>query len=365
MDPGTVDWRAIRSDEALSAETVEMLESALAKNEETLTRMIQAARLKKSRFPADWSKAPDTLLPHLSKMKTLANLARWEAVLKAERGDAAGALEGLKIGYALTHTLAQEPLLISELVRMAYAAITLVATERVLNVVKFSEAELAQLREMIKEAANDCGPALHRAMIGERAFANSGKKLTYDDYEQMFAWGGVPPLNSEVPEFARRTLYSLRSGLGMQSRDNAFYLRSVGRLADAAALQHPERLARSEIVEAEILKETSEHPFVYLWSGISLPSLTRVAEREALLEARLRCAQVAVEIELFRAQNGGQLPQLDELDLVLKNWPIDPTDGKRLQYQVEKEGYRVVAVEASKREATRGGKVMPEFRMAR
>ena len=56
---------------------------------------------------------------------------------------------------------------------------------------------------------------------------------------------------------------------------------------------------------------------------------------------------------------------MEELAAMLKEWPIDPTDGKRLEYRTEKEGYRVVAVEASKREAKRGGRVVPEFRMMR
>jgi hypothetical protein len=302
------------------------------------------------------------LLPHLPKMKTLVSLARWEAVLKAERGDAAGALEGLGGGSALTHTLAQEPVLISELVRMADAAITLMGTERVLNVAKFSEAQLGELAEIIDEAADDCAPSLQRAMLGELAFANSGKKLIYDDYAQ---WAGPPLGGGNMPDVVGRALFELRSGLGIQSRDHAYYLRGVGRLADAAALKHPEMLAKSEEVEAEIIQEMSEHPFVYLLSRISLPSLMRAAEKEALLEARLRCAQMAVEIERFRARNDGRLPEDEELAAVLKEWPIDPTDGKRLEFRRQKEGYRVVAVEASKREAKRGGRVVPEFRMVR
>jgi len=364
-NPGEVDWNSIPHDAALSAEVVAMLEEHVAKNEETRARMREAAKLKKSRYPADWSQAPETLLPHLAKMKTLASLARWEAVLQAERGNSAEALEGLKCGYALMHTLAQEPVLISELVRMAYGWIALMGTERVLNVAQFSEAELAELAEIIKEAADECGPSLHRAMIGERAFANTGRTLTYDDYEQAFAWGGTPPLSADVPEVVRRTLYNLRSGLGMQSRDHAYYLRSVGRLADAAALKHPQMLATNQALEAEMIAEMNEHTLVYLWSRMSLPALMPAARKEALLEAKLRCAQMAVEIERFRAVNEGRLPRTDELAAVLKEWPIDPADGKRLEYRVEKQGYRVVAVETAQREAKRGTRVVPEFRMLR
>ncbi|MGZ8900158.1 MAG: hypothetical protein ACXW3Z_08690 [Limisphaerales bacterium] len=329
---------------------VAWLATHVAKNEETLKLVHEAAGLERSRYPTDLSKATDIDFTHLTRVKGLAQLLRWEAVLKAERGDASGAARSLISGFALAHTLAQEPLLISELVRIACLSIQLAGMERVVSVAKFPEADLVELAKITTKAADDCQRTLHRALIGERAFANTGRTLTFDDYEQMFNWGGTPPISPEWPEFARRGFYNLRMGLGIQSRDHAYYLRNVGKLADAAALKSPAMLAESRRVEAEIMAELNDHPFVYLWSGASLPVLMNVAPKEVLLEARLRCALAALEIEIFRARNNGRLPTTNELTPhVSKEVPRDPIDGKPLRFHPNPDGpgYKIIAPAAT------------------
>ena len=354
-DPGEVDWREIPHGEALDAETIGILEAHLGKNAETLRLMREAAKMERSRYPTDLSKAPDIKFDHLIPLKTLAQLARWEAVLKAERGDAAGAVEALKNGFAVAHTLAQEPLLISELVRMACMAIQVFGMERVVNVARFDEAQLGELAAKVREASEESRLALHRALVGERAFANTGRKLTFGEYEQLVTWGGLSPNTSEVPEVLRAVFYYSRRAVGMQDRDHAFYMRSLGRMIEAAALDHPELFARSEALVGEIEVELSEHPIAYELSKFSLGSMFRVPNREVILIARLRCVEMALEIERWRRKNGGGLPREHELTSIFRVYPSDPVDGAPLKFQPKGDGgYRVIA-EAATAEEKKGG----------
>ena len=355
INPGDIDWRALPHRQPLDATLRTMLETHLAKNRAVLKLIHDATPLERSRYPTDISKAPSITFDHLVRVKNLTQLSRWEAVLKAEQGDAEGAARALKSGFALANTLAQEPLLISELVRIACLSIQLAGMERVVNVAKFSEGDLRDLAEVAGKAADGSAKALHRAFIGERAFGHTGLKLTFEEYEAMSSMGGLMPTSDEVPEFARRMLYNARRVVGIHDRDFAYYMRSMGRLVEATAHEHPQFLAESEAVSLEIQSELSRRPYVYLLSNISLPSMMHVAGKEAQLVARLRCLQMALEVERFRAMNGGGLPRVEELGPgVFREVRQDPVDGRPLKYEPKlDQGYRIVAEGATALERKR------------
>lgn len=65
-------------------------------------------------------------------------------------------------------------------VRLACVSITISGMERVINVASFNESPLRELSTIIHESAEQSRTALQRAFIGERAFANSGRKYTFE-----------------------------------------------------------------------------------------------------------------------------------------------------------------------------------------
>ena len=150
-------------------------------------------------------------------------------------------------------------------------------------------------------------------------------------------------------------LYNARRVVGIHDRDFAYYMRSMGRLVEATAHEHPQFLAESEAVSLEIQSELSRRPYVYLLSNISLPSMMHVAGKEALLVARLRCLQMALEVERFRAMNGGGLPRVEELvPGVFREVRQDPVDGRPLKYEPKlDQGYPIVAEGATTLERKR------------
>jgi hypothetical protein len=354
-DPGELDWKQIPLGKSLDGETIRILQSHLGRNAEALRLMSQAGKMERSRYPIDLSKAPNITFNHLLGLKRLTLLARWNAVLKAESGDAEGALEALKSGFAITHTLAQEPLLISELVRMACATIQVLGIERAMNAVRFDERQLTDLAVKVQEATEDSRHALYRALAGERAFANTGRKVAFSEYEQMRTMWGTAPNTSDLPEFLRMMLFYSRRVAGLHGRDNAFFMQSLGRMIDAAALGEPEQFMTSEALVAEIELALNEHPIGYELSNMSLRSILYVPKKETISTARLQCVRMVLEVERWRRTHEERLPGEDEVSSILKGFPRDPVDGTRLQYRPNGHGgYRVIAAAATAAEKKGG-----------
>jgi len=109
----------LKPGEALNPELAEAVAAYVEKNQPALEALHEAAMLTTSRYPIDLTKGYETLLPHLANVKRMAYLVKWDAIHKSARGEREPALRSLHSGFALVASLRDEPLLISELVRMA------------------------------------------------------------------------------------------------------------------------------------------------------------------------------------------------------------------------------------------------------
>ncbi|HEX7860730.1 MAG TPA: hypothetical protein VF773_10415 [Verrucomicrobiae bacterium] len=79
--------------------------------------------------------------------------------------------------------------------------------------------------------------------------------------------------------------------------------------------------------------------------------MLNVAPKEALLIARLRCAELALQIERLRLRHNGRLPRADELvPAIYPELPRDPFDNSPLQYELLPKGYRILAPAATTHE---------------
>ena len=116
-----------------SAATLELAAAYLQTNAPALARVREAFRLSRFRYPVDFRNGPDTLLPHLSKLKEMARLAGLAVALDAEAGRADQWPEDVDLQLKLAGTLDGEPNLISYLVRNAIIRMAVQAAERSLN----------------------------------------------------------------------------------------------------------------------------------------------------------------------------------------------------------------------------------------
>ena len=356
-NPNEFPQNAIATAEPLPEDLAEAVDVYIAANEETVEKIHDAAKFKSSRYPIDLTKGPGTLLPHLAQVKAMAQLMKWDAIQHSKNGEQEKAVRSLESGFALSRSLRGEPLLISELVRIACAAILLPALERVVTEQVLTEEELKRLGAALQEADESGRAAMYRAMVGERGCGMDLFDLSFQEFEGLSA-GGVAGVGIEsVPELFRAWFFNLRRGLGMRDRDLAFYLEAMGELEKALEKDFPEMLRTSEKANTKIQKELKEHPIKYLVSGMILPYLATGVRKEVVLTGQIRCARMALAVERFRSKNGGQLPSPHQLvPDYLAELPRDPVDGEGLKYESLSKGYRIVstATTALKKKGTMG-----------
>ncbi len=303
--------------------------------------------LRQSRYAVDLRLGFEVLLPHLAELRVLARegaVEAWVAAVEWRPEDAATAVLDL---IPLANSLEGEPLLISQLVRMAIYGIAVDSLQTVMNRTELPEAMLARLQDGMKHAVPplEQGPFLSRAMAGEEAVALSSQYNHWeaDGYETLWSGRGAETKERSAYSLLRGVLECMGSDLiGMNrtermvmarmqaaNRDNASEAAKTGRL--------PGVVARYETTLASM----SYHaPLSY----VLLPALERAYESEWRVRTQLDMACTALAVERHRLANGRLPGRLEELvPSFLDRVPMDPwNDGKPLSYRVKENGEFVV-----------------------
>jgi hypothetical protein len=142
---------------------------ALSKYAPAIEDLRVAGRLPLSRFPLNYdAEHPyDILLPHLADLKKCSQVLQLRAVAELQNGQSDQALADVKLSLRLADSIRNEPFLISHLVRIAMANLTLQPVWEGLADHKWSDAQLAELEQAL--AALDFLADYEFAMRGERA----------------------------------------------------------------------------------------------------------------------------------------------------------------------------------------------------
>ncbi len=312
-------------DEALHKE----MEAYLAENAEALRLLHEAASRPASRYPLDFSNGVQMLLPHLAKLRASVRLLRIEALVAAEDGDTGRALSAIQAALAAADSVRQEPVLVSQLLRIACHQITADAINRMLNTAAFSDAELTQLGAYLREA-EDPG-AFTRAMAGDRALGLA----SFDHPEQFLA---------ESPEIqslglgAASALGTIISITGMAAGDRRRYLAIMDEVITASQRPLPEAMALMNAMGPRI---QDERTWIPSFTDSLVPGLVHLTEAFARDAAFVATAETAVAVERYRLANDNAIPErLEQLvPAFLPAVPVDPFDGNPLRYQSNGNGY--------------------------
>jgi hypothetical protein len=263
------------------------------------------------------------LLPHAQHMRAVARLLALESAVNAHRGRPHEAVDSIVGMFTAARSLEQEPILISQLVRMAIGSMARRRLAWLLSAVTLDDSQLARLDAEL--SATDYQHSLHRAMLGERAMGI-----------QVFA--NPASLRPDVPN----------AGLGLSpASDEAVYLQFMEEMIVAADKTGPARKEAVDRAEAR-LKQLAGKTTARLRYPLTLtlvPALRASADAASRNEAERDATRVAVAIERFR-RSQGRLPQkLDELvPKFLGALPIDPFSGASLHYRVDAAEYVVYSV---------------------
>ncbi len=336
----------------LTPTQVQLLSDYLTLNNAALERAAVAIRLAKSRYPADLTPGPHAQLPHLGKIKTLAQTASDEAILAFNAHRAPAAANSIKVALGLARTLDTEPLLISQLVRISIVKIARLTLELQLNALNASESELADLESAFASAEKT--NLMIRALAGEQAMSIPCFRMSWEEIKRLAQTGedgssppAGPPLSGPQPLLFRVT--------GFFECDLRFYLGVMRSNIALASLGPPKSLAATNLagpVEAKIRSNR------YIFSGLLLPAYSRALIKEAEGIANIRVCTTALALERFRLANHRMANGLSELvPLFVDKVPVDPFNGARLCYKHLPNGYVVYSVGPDGRDD--GGKERP------
>lgn len=278
-------------------------------------------------YALDFSKGYAMELPHLAKLRDLARLLSADAMILAGEGDYAEAAKDVVMGMRLSQLIADEPIIISQLVRMAMDGVMYGAVQSYLQGGGLSP-ELAQ--ELIRYAGAAADrEAFANSFTGEGLFGlDLFEGIRSGDLERA---GVVSDGNSNVgmDPFLLR-LYGSPIARPWLNMDEEEYADIMSRMGEAARLPFYEAKPLLDEIESDI----QSLPRTRVFSRTLLPALTRAAQAQARHEAQLDLMRLGLALEQYYAQNGQYPPTLDAVASAVGGaLPLDPFTGQPFVYQ--------------------------------
>ncbi|HEX7859817.1 MAG TPA: hypothetical protein VF773_05810 [Verrucomicrobiae bacterium] len=335
--------------QSLSPEFANAIADHIENNQETLEILAEALKLNGARYPLTFQGNIQTIPPHLAELKKLANLLRYAAANAATNGEAERTFEALRNGFLLAGTLRNEPLMISELVRIACAAIALHSLEFALHHVSFTEEQLKELDQALQGSEVDCSRSRFRALAGERTLGIRG-------FDLIRSGQLTQPAPGTTKERASAGLYKM---LGIIDRDEREYLAMMEGLIAAMTNGFPSAYQQTEALEKELDRRYSSglRRLCAHTRGV-FPAFAKAVRKEAALLTQIRCARAAITVERYRVAHEGSLP--DDLNALVPTFLAeilrDPVKGESLVYFETGTGYQIsspgAAVELDNKRST-------------
>jgi hypothetical protein len=271
--------------------------------------------------------APDpiaTLLPHLDKCRSLAALLQYDAHLAVIDKNPNRGVSAARAALAVARAIGDEPLLVSQLVRIACATM---AANTAMQVLAWGEPTegLAELQaELLAEADY---PHFRTGLRGERAMLDKVFRGLEDGSippEHWFTYAGI---KNPGPEHyaAFRTYRALLPG------DHAKALAILTAYLDATKLPHHEQLGA---IQAVPIPKGPPEEFRYIVTRLLVPACEKVDEAGLRCRANLLVAATCVACERFRLKHGRLPRELAELTPeFLPAVPLSPFDGRPISFR--------------------------------
>lgn len=284
----------------------------------------------KCRFNIEYEKGPETLLPHLNHMRYITRLFCARALLEAESGDVEKAVNTLLIGLRISNHLKDEPIEISQLLRIFCDGMII---ECIKNIADSKSISLEQANVIISELSTrkDIKPFIK----GE------------DNQRILGIWFFQDMLHNKIPlsvllafdnwYFPRKVkiISSLILPLykPILKKDFLFYLTLEPQLQDSFNLPYCEFIKNNPI-EKGIPRYYRIS--LYFFRGEQLPDpYNMILKGIARHQANIEICKTGLALKIYKAKNGAYPETLSFLSEV----PIDPFSGKELIYKKSGDGF--------------------------
>jgi hypothetical protein len=285
-----------------------------------------------------------TLLPDHQSAREIAALLHLDIARRLEDGDLEGALISCQAMLNAGRSFGDEPLLITQLIRIAIQSMTVASLERVLGQGELPELRLAAMQKALEDELQE--ELFLRGIRGERACMN-GLFENIDNGKVPvgpFLTGLGPSRGGGGGGGVWDKVRELFAG-GSVVRSHAYYLRYMNNVVAAAKLPVLGKFEALEKLEA-IFKDPKARGSIPDLAALLLPACLKVAEAERRDDTLLSCAVAALAAERFRLKQNRWPASAEELVKTgfLKTVPLDLYDGKPLRYRRAKDGLVIHSV---------------------
>ncbi|MBI3411702.1 MAG: hypothetical protein HY040_25510 [Planctomycetes bacterium] len=258
----------------------------------------------------------------------------WDMLLRAQLGDADGAIESCLAFLNYGRSIGDEPTFWSLSIRANEVLTTISALERCLARSEPSDPMLKDLQGALAQESHDL--SLRQALRGERARA----QLMYE------AWSAGATGDKEMD-----SMYWTRFRPGQLTREQALVFRMMTRAVEMSELALAEQMSARN-AESDVINANRN-----LGAALICQSVYHARTRYWRCQAELSCAQCALAAERFRLTHKHWPSSLDELVAValLDSAPTDFYVNKPLRFTKLSDGIVIYSVGSDKTDD--GGKL--------
>jgi hypothetical protein len=338
--------------ESMSEETKKIISKFLDSNQRCLESLHKTAGLKYGRYPSDFRLGNATNLPYLSEMRKYAQLLQLEAVLASENDKPDTAFDSIKSIFGVAASRGNEPIMVSQLVRISCVSLGISCIEYSLNRIDFSDEQFVEFGRLLAKIEDSNG--MLSAVLGERIMAMDMLMHPNAMYFNLSAPNNPRSLFSFLP------IFFLYKAVGLSESDSILLLDYTDDVIKALKLP---LYQRQEAVKALDIK-IDEIPKKHVLFRQFVPSFGHTITLDLKVITQLEAARTALAVQRYRLKHN-KLP--DSLNALVPDYldsvPLDPFDGKELKYKKLDKGFVIYSI--GEDQIDDGGKEQPRDKKQR
>ncbi len=332
---------------------------ALSKYDAALGELREASARPQARFPIRYEDGFNALLPHLARLKGISQFLRLRTAAELEAGRINEAAADVELSLRLVDLVHEEPLLISQLVRIAQLQLALNPLWEGLAEHRWTDAQLAGFERRL--AQFDFLTDYHRAMRGERAFFTwtidyLRRERNPEIIDAPADQSGDHPDGLEY-SFGTVLFHLIPSGWFDQNKV------SIGRMhieiTMPAANAEARQISPSEVERlTKTMDQRLNQRSAYNWfTAFLLPAIGHGSTRFAQGQSAMDLARVACALERHRLAHDQYPESLDALvPRFIAKLPNDVINAEPLKYRRTEDG-AFVLYSVGWNETDDGGKI--------
>lgn len=307
---------------------------ALSQNEQGLALVRESAQRPFCRFPLRYDKKWLVLLPHLARMKEVTQVLRVHSLAELSLNQPDKAFEDVHLVYRMMDGARGEPILISQLVRIAMNTLMMQPIWEGLADHRWTEAQLIALDHDL--APLDFLKDYLLSIKGERACVSDSIEYIKTQSTKLSHVG----LADDTSDRSMEIIIWLLAPRGWYDQNELVTARLISYNLQSVDVEHHKVLFDGVKESADKLNFEIQHVGVFNYAAIRMvPALSGAVKKFAMAQNAVDMARIACNLERYRLASG-QYP--DKLEALMPKFmtsiPNDVINGKPLAYRLNPDG---------------------------